>query len=686
MMKKNLGLFFLLSLFIFTNLSAISQSQKVGENKFIPDSVKKNPTTLKDSTITKPKLVFKPLKVSSILNKSLRVMTLLKNTLETIDYRTTADFFTNIPFGFVRDLGSLGQPNEVLIFGQGYGKISFLDDGVSINNRFSNSLDLNLVQSESIDSIEVIPIARGFLYGSTNNQVAVNIISREPNFKRPYSKIKFYQAPNSEGLIDAIFCLNPFRKFNAYFEITNQSTNTYYQNSDYGVWIGNIRLRYLLAEKINILANYRYYNSKTELNGGVDVDSISSVYPASQIEQIIYDKFRAPVRYSDRHQEVTGHSFNLRMLGNFIENSPTDFSFYYQTNLDEFRQNETGTLLNTKSIIDDNKTRAVGANLRQDFSLSFAKITSITNFEKTTYNSPLLAEEAVKSFFSTAALAEFSLLDKSFFPILFGKYLNDNVNSYIGLGADFMAEINSSFKFFGGISSFEKPRTIWEERFVLSSINLSKQKITSIEFAGSFDIPSLRATIGYFNQSSNNALLSAISKSNSAKNDEVIYYAMKDLSLHGINLKIGFKIWKFLLTANTSYYPSEANRHDYNLPEITSQGGVYFVDTLFNDNLKLKTGINYYSVGHRDYSIIDFEKNISTNYSYDLTSRNASLISATQTVSKTQFDFFLSGRIKKSAIVYFAFENLFNEQYYIVPFYPKQVRGIRFGLAWEFLD
>ena len=279
-----------------------------------------------------------------------------------------------------------------------------------------------------------------------------------------------------------------------------------------------------------------------------------------------------------------------------------------------------------------------------------------------------------------------NFFNKLFSPTLFGKYLNNKNNGYFGLGADFIYEIGHAIKLFGGISSFEKPRTIWEERFILPSLSFGKQKITSTEFFGLFETSNIKATVGYFSQSTNNTLMPAIVKSDLLKKDYAVFYTSKDLSLQGINLKFDFKFWKILLSSNTSYYPSETERHNYSLPDVTSQGGIYYIDTLFNNSLELKTGVNYYSIGHRDYSIIDFEKNISTNYIYSTTTKNSSLISASQAVPKVQLDFFLSGRIRKSAMIYFVFENLFNEQYSIVPFYPKQERGLRFGVAWEFLD
>ena len=84
---------------------------------------------------------------------------------------------------------------------------------------------------------------------------------------------------------------------------------------------------------------------------------------------------------------------------------------------------------------------------------------------------------------------------------------------------------------------------------------------------------------------------------------------------------------------------------------------------------------------------MDFEKNISFNKYYTIVNfvPTSTLIPGSFSPS-FQLDFFLAGKIQNSATVYFVFENLFNAKYFIVPYYPKQARGIRFGVAWEFLD
>ncbi|MEW5844128.1 MAG: putative porin, partial [Bacteroidota bacterium] len=259
-------------------------------------------------------------------------------------------------------------------------------------------------------------------------------------------------------------------------------------------------------------------------------------------------------------------------------------------------------------------------------------------------------------------------------------------NAYWGAGTSVSIDIKNSIRLFGAVSSVEKPYDIFEEQFVLPGIVLNKQKITSLELSAEYADKFVNARLGFFHQSSANSLISAALKEDSAKTGRAIYFDVKDVSLQGINLNLNFKIWKFLFSTNSSLYFNDQNRLDYKMPKFSSSGGVYYIDTLFNRNLKLRTGINYYSVGDQYYTSIDFEKSIVSNYIYDPSTHAASLISNSQITPSFQIDFFLAGHIQKSAIIYFVWENLLNANYFISPYYPKQSRGLRLGVAWEFLD
>jgi len=107
-------------------------------------------------------------------------------------------------------------------------------------------------------------------------------------------------------------------------------------------------------------------------------------------------------------------------------------------------------------------------------------------------------------------------------------------------------------------------------------------------------------------------------------------------------------------------------------PEFTTQSSLFFNSILFDSSLYLKTGFTFKYQSSQKYFQYDFYN--SRVYFYvnekDLSSNN-------------QLDFFLAGRIQGRAILYFIWENLFDEQYYITPYYPMPARGIRFGVSWE---
>lgn len=690
-MKKNFQLLFFILLFLSAkNIAANSFFVPQESKKIFNDTLKSKSHPPRDTTIQKlRKEIPLPIKRNTLLEQHLENSVLTKKNLSRIDYRTTADYFTNTPFGFVRDLGSVGLPSETLIYGLGFGNVSFMSDGIPINNRLSNSLDLNLFQSESVDSIEIIPLARGFLYGNINNPVSINFITREPDSHKPFSRLRYYQASNSEALMDGIFNITPFNKLNAYFEISNQSTNPFYQNTDYSNWSGTARLRYLLSESINILASYRYVKSVIQLNGGVDADSITNNYTPAQFNDILYNNLSAPVRFSNRYQKAMVNDFRLSVLSNFSEYAKTDLTFYYQSNLTEFRQNENSTIdeSRVRKIFDDNSHKTVGANLTQNLRFNFGKVSSITNFERATFNSPLLAQEIVKTSFSESVIGTLSLFDNSFIPSFYGKYLKYSDKSYIGFGTDAKLSLNNSIKAYAGFSFSQKPYGIWEEQFVLPNINLDKQKHSSAELSLIYTNGATNLSATYFRQSMLNTLISTTYR-DSNRQEETLFFSGKDLDLNGINLKFDLKYWKILFSTNTSFYFSSEMRSEYKLPEYTSTGGIYYIDTLFNANLHLKAGINYYSIGSRDFIDYDLEKNIFSYYNFNPTASYPAVVvpTAARITPSFQIDFFLAGRIQNLATIYFVFENLLDAKYFIVPYYPKQARGIRFGVAWEFLD
>ncbi|MGB5530160.1 MAG: TonB-dependent receptor, partial [Ignavibacteriaceae bacterium] len=251
------------------------------------------------------------------------------------NYRYTGDLLRSFSLNFVKDLGFVGYPHETFIYGVGNNAITFLQDGVLMNSRYTNSLDLNFVQSEDIDSIEIVPTPRGFLYGPYNNPVTVNFITRDFISSKPYSRIKYYEGPDGEGMIDGKFSAKLANRWNLSFQLTNRSKDETYVNTDLSIWQANAKLKYFLSNYVNITGSYYFVSSKQGLNGGVDLDSLNKISdnPGSDL----YQPFVAPVLYPNRTLDATQHNFRLRTLVKPFDNSKLDLSVYYRYGLDEER-------------------------------------------------------------------------------------------------------------------------------------------------------------------------------------------------------------------------------------------------------------------------------------------------------------------------------------------------------------
>jgi hypothetical protein len=596
--------------------------------------------------------------------------------------RYIGDIFSYLPFGYLRDLGSLGQPSEVLLYGNGFSNISYLEDGILLNNRSLNSYDLNNFQSEYIDSLEVVPLPRGFLYG-TNNTVAVNFITRDKIPLKPYSRIRFYQAPDNEGMIDGIFNAYLMDRFNFSFEVTNNSVDSRYTNSEYGGWKASARIRYLLSNKINIVGNYSYSKLNTQLNGGVNIDAI----PSGQVNTILYDPIQAPVNYTSRYQKFTSHFANLKFLGRFSKSFNSELTLYYYENLTEYRQNEKGLLTNIPVIINDNSDKTFGGRFRQKFSTDPFTLDLTADYERTEYSLPVINLSESTSNFSVSGKLSTSVLNGLFYPSAYLKYLKYRDESYSGFGADINLYLTNYLTLYAGVSKFQKPLNPIEEQLLDPAAKFDKQNITTMEAGIKLVSGNIKGSVSLFNIINDNETLPAIVEyTDTLKIDEIGIYKSTESKKFGINLSLRAKIWKVLLTVNGSYYNSKLNsQRNYLIPDFTFEGGLYYVDTLFNSNLNLKTGVNLKYSGNQDYFSYDFQQSQSVKYYTDGTLPYNTISQAIFSPS-FQADFSLVGTIQKKAIVYFVVENLFDNNYFIVPYYPKQGRGMRFGVAWEFLD
>jgi hypothetical protein len=642
----------LLSLLFF--FYAIAFSQSIDSLK-TPHSLKSLDTAkiiqrdslaVVDSLKIKSKL--KPDTLVSIYQKPIDAQSYFidRREIDFMDYRYSGDLLKSFNLNYLNDYGTIGQPNETYLYGVGNNGISYFEDGIMQNNRLQNIFDLNNIQTEDIDSIEVAPLPRGFLYGSFTNPVSVNFISRDFIPAKPYTRIKFYQGPNGEAMIDGIFNEKVFNKFNIFFDFTNRKLDSSYANTSFSSWQLKLKIKYYLNNKINIQGTYGFENSTVGLNGGVNVDSL--IRSNENVNSTLYNDILAPVNFNAGGQDYKFHYFNLRLLSNYFDNSTTDLNLYYK--FDNTQLSQSDDTLFYKTV---NKNKIYGVSLKQDYRKDLFDFQLNGIYEVSTIKYYYLTDSTYNYYpvnyndFSASAVVSLHLLDSSLVPSIFYKISNESGNNYSpesngeysGIGADIAYKTSDQLRFYLGYSNFKTgAESNYSQSFeagmtstignLFADLKLFKRKDLHLDSPYSF--------LNYINQI--------------------------NPDLTGIGANINLMIWKFLLETQTSYYTTEnSSELLYLFPKINFTGSVYYRNILFNNNLNLKTGFTYSFMGKQNSSFGE----INSNWNLDFT---------------------LAGEIQKVAMVYFTWENLFDNTYYIIPYYPMFRRGIRFGISWELFN
>jgi len=560
-----------------------------------------------------------------------------RETIDVLDYRFTGDLFLPAGLSYLKDKGMIGQPNDLVLYGNSFGGIGFFSDGILFNNRNTNLLDLNLIQSEFTDSIEILPLPRGFLYGPDNYLVSVNFIEKDFITPAPYTRIKYYEGPEGEAFVDGIFNASFLNKFNLSFDITNRNFDGIYTNSDFSIWQANVKLKYFLSNSINLIGSYSLASSELGFYGGVDVDSISKI--TSDINSIIYDPSLAPVINPTLRQEVNWDKFKIRALGKFGK-FRSDLNFYYHADKEKY----SGIPSN-----DEIKNYVWGVSLRQAYAASKVKLEIYSVLEKRDlnyyYTDTTIGFQNQKmkyKIISLSPILSLYLLDSTIVPSLFYKYSNIidyNLGSHYGIGADVSFNFFYSITFYLGISKFDF---------------LNRYGTNTYEAGANIKLKNLNASIRFYGIDKS---LPPVLPSPGRTFPFLIEPGIENIMGYATSLDYDF--WRIGLEGRFNYNSfEESQTPTASEIQLNVNGGIFYKDILFNSNLDLKTGfvLKYY-----DFKSEDLE-------------------------SAYQVDFTVAGIIQQVAIVYFSWENLFDEDYFIVPYYPMRERGIRFGLAWELFN
>ncbi len=578
------------------------------------------------------------------------------------DYRFAGDVLSIFPATFNRSMGTLGQHEELLIYGRGFNNISVFQDGLLLNDRTSNNFDFNFIQTESTDSIEIASLPRGFLYGTKNNPVGINVMPSSKTVTAPYSRIKFYQAPNGEAMLDARFNQRVYKKAQLSFGITNRKIDQSFENSDYSLWAIKAGLMVPLSNTTTFYTNFQHDRMVTGLYGGVNVDSVAKQY--NDVTSAIYSPIQAFPNYTYRYEKQHQNTVSVMLNSTQWNSSFTSLRFYFRDNLTEYRENEYKEDPAKQRIVFNRASKSEGVSLRQDVNLPFGSLNAFGGYENTTVHDFYNFTQPQSSALYAGASLNTAMFDSTVIPAVFAKYLNISGTAYTGAGADLQYNFTDKFNLYAGYSTFEKQReySYEPEKNIMHNAEIklrAKYSLCKFEWNAFYSkgnkLADSSVSVYSFNES-------GITNVNA--NDEPVTGT-------GISLSVRYSFLQ--LESSVSYQKSTMdNKAVKTVPEISGSAGLYYRGIHFDSSLVIKAGVQ--TKFFTEFTPLQYDYYYTrTYYSTAVKAVKASSI----------MNIVIVGEIKKAAIVYFTYENLLGAQYYITPVYPAFGRGMRFGLSWE---
>jgi hypothetical protein len=666
-MSRFLKLYTFLAIFFLINVKIV-YSQDI-DSTFISESVTKDTLfTITDTLQTDSLKLAKETKRDTIISVHFLLYDLFnsfgtKKEIEFSDYKYSGNLFSQHPFAFLRDMGFAGLPSELNLYGKGFNEISFTGMHGLLNDRSTNSFDLHLQQSEFIDSIEFVPLPRGFLYGGWN-LVSVRFIPKEIISRTPKSRIRYYEGSYGEAMIDGQAFLLPYKKLNVYIDVTNRISGERFKNTSFGIWTGSTGANYYYSDNLTIFSNYYYHRGDVSLNGGINYQNILN--STSDVNSVMYDEILAPVIAEHQYNRKTVHRFNSGFRGRFLPDNITELTVYNGYSLDEFRNNENGI---AQRIFTDYREKFYGLTLHNKYANSLFTFSLIGNYESV--KSSIEYDRTSTNYFdytdySVSGLVSFKIADSTIIPSIFGRVFNHNKVMSYGFGGDVRIKLFDKFSVYAGTSLMNGKA--YNSHFLRGNYDA-----VNGEAGFKYKSPNLSLSVNFFMTvySDKNLLLSVADDSSNT-----FMYSTGQLEKQfGISAALHKTFYNFRYELNISSVKSKMKGDYYSIIPLQLYTGIFYTDQLFDNNLYLNTGFSFTFTGKQ------------LNHNYLLDRPEIMFVYNSGSIPMGyRLDFIMQGEIQESAIVYFTWENLLDKKYYLTPFYPMPRRGIRFGIAWKFLN
>lgn len=588
-----------------------------------------------------------------------------------LNYRNIYELLENIPGGTTQKLGFILMPENFTLNGFGFNSTNYLLDGIPVNNRISNTLNLNLLQFESSELIESVQPVKGFLYGLTPNLNTISFTVKDFVPGAPYSRVKYFEGPVGEAFLDFQFNTIAFKRFTVFIDVTNKKVDESFLNTSATIWQAQLKVKYLFNNNINLTAGYIYSQYEAGLNGGINFDSVKilseNVFSNRSVDDIFYDQRSAPVLFPNQYEKQNNGTLYFRSSLRVLEDNLLEITGYRFSGLNEFRNNEDSAVTSQNRIFNNAEDITLGLTAKLNLKYKFTNLKLFGGYEENSFNFTTPFSNSNREYSNYSAGGELTLNPIELIELsVFTKVFQSFNNFYPGSGFLASLKLPGNIKLYGGYSFFESP---------VAPLLGGRRQNNVLQASASGKIENLSASVDilFISRDDQTENFQTVQPAVVLPNSRLLSFREKENTIVDIKLNYQLNILNLGLRA---YLPF--NKIQGSTKESASKQFIFdigYKSVLFDDNLELQLNLRFaYSSSTVYYEYNRFYNGII----YD--------------ASKPDIDnfytlgFYAAGRIDKAATVFFSWENLLDQKYYATPYYPGLTRNIRFGIAWEFLN
>lgn len=588
-------------------------------------------------------------------------------------YDYLGDLLLLFPGVRVRDLGSVGQYQQVQLHGVDWRSIQVLVDGRPMNDPLTGTYNLNFISPEFIESIQLFDGPTGPLAGFNGAGGAINVATKNEESVRPVTKVQYSEGKYGQLYADGLFAHTLLQRLNFTAGFQRLTLDGRYPNSGYEAWNLRFKVRWNPSERFNLMLSEQYNNHNLDMNGGVD---LLKTRPDDVFNEIL-----ATARNTDSYEKVNRNDLTATVGLRLFEDSAavTTVSLYYSGILREYRDEENRTNPNGLYIRSDHRSSFSGLAVRQTLSLESALPVRIFfggNLDRLQVEgSPNLGrrDEPQAGVFGEVQLAA-PVIQFSAYGRL-DRFLQRHLNSY---GASASVSPVGWLTAVGGFSRSERSPTLqelyWKDSTVTRVENLETERHTVVQIGLMLHpAESLSGRISYTWRKIGNPILIRSVFGNYVFPSVDIRNGRERI-LRSCDGSLSYRLWRIELDAAGSYLLQKDDGKEVDLlSKWYLTGGVYFRGEVLGGTLDVKAGVRGKYIGRQTGGEFNPE---TLMYS----ERTGATIGPFQSV-----DVLIIAQVG-DAFLHVLWENVSDEKYMITPGYPMLGRNVRFGINWKFFD